>query len=63
MSGRHPFAKLIRDFTPGRRVRVAARKSELREIKGGPLKILAESPQGGMAITNFSKAGDEPASG
>ena len=62
MSGRHPFKKLTRDFTPERRARVAARKSELREAMGGQLKIVAEFPQGSVAITNFSEAGEDAAS-
>ena len=62
MSGRHPFEKLTREFTPERRARVAARKHELRKAMGGQLKIVAEFPHGNVAITNFSEAGDETAS-
>ncbi|MDE0507728.1 MAG: XRE family transcriptional regulator [Gammaproteobacteria bacterium] len=110
MSGRHPFEKLTKDFTPRRRARVNARKAELREAMllhelrearaltqkaigevlkvkqpavarlerradmyvsnlrayieamGGQLKIVAEFPQGNVAITNFSEAGEETAS-
>lgn len=110
MSGRHPFEKLTRDFSPKRRARVTARKAELREsmllhelreartltqkamgevlkvrqpavaklerrtdmyvsnlrayieAMGGQLKIVAEFPQGSVAITNFSEAGEEAAS-
>lgn len=32
------------------------------EAMGGQLKIVAEFPQGNVAITNFSEAGEETAS-
>ena len=109
MSGRHPFRKLTRDFTPERRRRVEAIKKELLaemplhelrraraltqrdlaetlkvnqpavskleqradvyvsslrsyiEAVGGRLKIVAEFPDGEVAITNFSDLeGAEP---
>ncbi len=31
------------------------------EAIGGPLKIVAEFPEGEVTITNFSQVGDEPA--
>ena len=106
MSGRHPFNELTRDFTPKRRRRVDAIKSELLaemplhelrraraltqrdmakilkvnqpavskieqradvyvsslrsyiEAVGGKLKIVAEFPEGEVAITNFSDVGE-----
>ena len=102
MSGRHPFSKLTKDFTPERRRRVDAMKRELVakmplhelrraramtlrdlarilnvnqpavskleqrtdvyvsslrsyiEAVGGRLRIVAEFPEGEVAITNFS---------
>ena len=48
MSGPHPFNELTRDFTPERRVRIDAMKREL----------LAEFPEGEVAITNFSDVGE-----
>ena len=106
MSGRHPFNELTRDFTPKRRRRIDAIKSELLaemplhelrraraltqrdmakilkvnqpavskieqradvyvsslrsyiEAVGGKLKIVAEFPEGEVAITNFSDVGE-----
>ncbi len=106
MSGRHPFSKLTKDFTPERRQRVDAMRSELLaemplhelrraraltqrdlaetlkvnqpavakleqradmyvsslrsyiEAVGGRLKIVAEFPEGEVAITNFSQVGE-----
>ena len=103
MSGRHPFSKLTKDFTPERRHRVDGIKHELDaemplhelrraraltqrdmakmlkvnqpaiskleqradvyisslrsyiEAAGGKLKIVAEFPEGEIAITNFSE--------
>ena len=48
MSGRHPFSELTKDFTPERRQRIDAIKSEL----------LAEFPEGEVYITNFSDVGE-----
>ena len=107
MSGRRPFSKLTKDFTPERRQRIEAKKAELRtamplhelrqaqvmtqkalgetlavnqpaiakmerrtdmyvstlrsyiEALGGRLKIVAEFPEGEVAITNFSDAGND----
>ena len=106
MSGRHAFSELTRDFTPERRRRIAAIKSELEtemtlhelrraraltqldlaralnvnqpaiskleqrtdvyvsslrsyiEAVGGRLRIVAEFPEGAVAITNFSQVGE-----
>ena len=106
MSGRHPFSELTKDFTPERRQRIEAMKSELLaemplhelrraralaqrdlaeslnvnqpavakleqranvyvsslrsyiEAVGGRLKIIAEFPEGEVAITNFSDVGE-----
>jgi DNA-binding transcriptional regulator YiaG len=105
MSGRHPFSELTGDFTPERRRRIEAIKSDLLaemplhelrraraltqrdlaetlkvnqpavskleqradvyvsslrsyiEAVGGRLKIVAEFPEGEVAITNFSDVG------
>ena len=48
MRGRQPFSELTRDFTPERRRRVDNIKREL----------LAEFPEGEVAITNFSDVGE-----
>lgn len=106
MSGRYPFSELTKDFTPERRQRIDAVKSELVaemplhelrraramtqrdlartlnvnqpavskleqradvyvsslrsyvEAVGGRLKIVAEFPEGEVAITNFSEVGE-----
>ena len=106
MSERHPFRELTEGFTPERRRRVEAMKSELLaemplhelrraraltqkdlaktlnvnqpavaklehradvyvsslrsyiEAVGGQLKIIAEFPEGEVAITNFSQIGE-----
>ena len=106
MSGRHAFSELTKDFTPERRRRIAAIKSELEtemalhelrraraltqldlakslnvkqpaiskleqrtdvyvsslrsyiEAVGGQLRIIAEFPEGEVAITNFSQVGE-----
>ena len=58
MSGRHPFSELTKDFTPERRRRVDVYISSLRsyiEAAGGKLNIVAEFPEGEIAITNFSE--------
>ena len=110
MSGRHPFTDLTKDFTPERRQRVDALKSELLaemplhelrrarsltqrdlaktlkvnqpavakieqrtdvyvsslrsyiEAVGGKLKIVAEFPEGEVAITNFSNLAEDEGS-
>ena len=48
MSERCPFSKLTKDFTPERRRRIDAMKREL----------VAEFPEGEVAITNFSEMGE-----
>ena len=48
MSGRHPFNELTKDVTPERRQRIDSLKSAL----------LAEFPEGEVAITNFSEVGE-----
>ncbi len=106
MAGRHGFRELTKDFTPARRRRIDAIKSEmlaempLHELRraraltqrdlaeklsvnqpavakleqradvyisslrsyieavGGRLKIVAEFPEGEVAITNFAQVGD-----
>ena len=44
MSGRHPFSKLIKDFTPEERRQIEAMKAELR---ADILLRLAEDPPSG----------------
>ena len=48
MSERRPFSKLTKDFTPERRRRIDAMKREL----------VAEFPEGEVAITNSSEMGE-----
>lgn len=48
MSGRQPFGELTSDFTPESRRRIDDMKREL----------LAEFPEGEVAITNFSDVGE-----
>lgn len=48
MSERRPSSKLTKDFTPERRRRIDAMKREL----------VAEFPEGEVAITNFAEVGD-----
>lgn len=43
MSGRHPFSKLIKDFTPEERQQIEAMKAELR---ADILSRLAKNPPG-----------------
>ena len=43
MSGRHPFSKLIKDFTPEERQQIEAMKTELR---ADILSRLAKNPPG-----------------
>ena len=110
MSGRHPFTQLTKDFTPERRQRIDALKTELLaemplhelrraraltqrdlaktlkvnqpavakieqrtdvyvsslrsyiEAVGGKLKIVAEFPEGQVAITNFAELAEDESS-
>ncbi len=62
MSGRHPFNELTKNFPPKRQQRIDDMYvSSLRsyvEAVGGQLKIVAEFPEGEIAITNFSNVGE-----